>query len=93
MLRSVAAKLAQHLANQVLSGGSESDRCRQLFVQALSWELPDIVTIRAIIKLAWAASTGNLNNVNAASEVLHAMHDTNQKEQRTPDHDDVLGNN
>lgn len=90
MLRSVAAKLAQHLAHRMLSGGPEADRCRQLFVQALSWELPDVATIRAIIRLAWAASTGNLNNTNASNEVLHSMHETNQKEQRNPDNNDVL---
>ncbi|XP_012528213.1 probable ubiquitin carboxyl-terminal hydrolase FAF-X isoform X2 [Monomorium pharaonis] len=90
MLRSVAAKLAQHLAHRMLSGGPEADRCRQLFVQALSWELPDVATIRAIIRLAWAASTGNLNNINASNEALHSMHETNQKEQRNPDNNDVL---
>ncbi|XP_024944100.1 probable ubiquitin carboxyl-terminal hydrolase FAF-X isoform X6 [Cephus cinctus] len=90
MLRSVAAKLAQYLANQMLSGGSESDRCRQLFVQALSWELPDMATIRAIIRLAWAASSGNLNNVNASADLLHTVHEINQKEHRVPDNDDVL---
>ncbi|XP_012278998.1 probable ubiquitin carboxyl-terminal hydrolase FAF-X [Orussus abietinus] len=90
MLRNVAAKLAQHFASQMLSGVSESDRCRQLFIQALSWELPDMATIRAIIRLAWAASTGNLNNINASTEILHAVHETNQKEQKTPDNDDVL---
>ncbi|KAK0096487.1 hypothetical protein PV326_005319 [Microctonus aethiopoides] len=90
MLRSVATKLAQHLANQILSGGTESDRCRQLFMQALSWELPDMATIRAIIKLAWAASTGNLNNTGATTEVLHAMHEANQKEQSILDANDVL---
>jgi len=90
MLRSVAAKLAQHLAHRMLSGGSEADRCRQLFVQALSWELPDVATIRAIIRLAWAASTSNLNNINASNEILHLIHETNQKEQRNPDNNDVL---
>lgn len=90
MLRSVAAKLAQHLAHRMLSGGPEADRCRQLFVQALSWELPDVATIRAIIRLAWAASTGNLNNINASNEMLHSMHETNRKEQRNPDNNDVL---
>lgn len=90
MLRSVAAKLAQPLSHRMLSGGPEADRCRQLFVQALSWELPDVATIRAIIRLAWAASTGNLNNINASNEVLHSMHEINQKEQRNPDNNDVL---
>lgn len=90
MLRSVAVKLAQHLAHRMLSVGPDVDRSRQLFVQALSWELPDVATIRAIIRLAWAASTGNLSNINASNEVLHSMHETNQKEQRNPDNNDVL---
>lgn len=87
----MATKLAQQLANHILSGGAESDRCRALFMLALSWELPDINTIRAIIKLAWAASTGNLDNVNASAEVLHSIHEVNQKEQKCPDNNDVLG--
>lgn len=90
MLRSVATTLAQHLANQMLSGGTESDRCRQLFMQALSWELPDRATICAIIRLAWAASTGNLTNTDATTEALHTMHEANQKEQINPDANDVL---
>ncbi|XP_011304639.1 probable ubiquitin carboxyl-terminal hydrolase FAF-X [Fopius arisanus] len=90
MLRSVATKLAQHLASQMLSRGPESDRCRQLFIQALSWELPDMATIRAIIKLAWAASSGNLNHADGTIEMLHTMHEANQKEQKTPDANDVL---
>lgn len=90
MLRSVAAKLAQHLAHRILSGGHEADKYQQLFMQALSWELPDVATIRAIIRLAWAASTSNLNNINASMEILHGMHEINQKEQRNPDNNDVL---
>ena len=91
MLRNVSVKLAQVLAMQLLMGKPETDRCRQLFMQALSWELPDIATIKAIIRLAWAASTGNLNNINASTEYLHALHEANQKEQRFLDNNDVLG--
>ena len=91
MLRNVAVKLAQMLAMRLMMGQPETDRCRQLFMQALSWELPDIATIRAIIRLAWAASTGNLNNINASTEDLHALHVVNQKEQRCLDINDVLG--
>lgn len=93
MLRNVAAKLAQHLAHWVSSGGTESDKCRQLFMQALSWELPlmDVPTIRAIIRLAWAASTGSLNNINASVEMLHALHESKEKETlNNPDNNDVL---
>ncbi|XP_001604458.2 probable ubiquitin carboxyl-terminal hydrolase FAF-X isoform X1 [Nasonia vitripennis] len=90
ILRSVAMKLATLLANDMLSGSTELDRCRQLLVQALSWELPDVATIRAIIRLAWAASSGSLNHVNASAQVLHEMHETNAREQRNLDNNDVL---
>ncbi|XP_033356836.1 probable ubiquitin carboxyl-terminal hydrolase FAF-X isoform X1 [Bombus vosnesenskii] len=91
MLRSVATNLAQHLALRMLCGAAESDKCRQLFMQALSWELPDVATIRAIIRLAWAASTGNLNNINASAEMLHTLHEINEKEtSNNPDNNDVL---
>lgn len=91
ILRSVAIKLATLLANDMLGGSSELDRCRQLLLQALSWELPDVATIRAIIRLAWAASSGSLNHVNASAQVLHEMHETNAREQRNLDNNDVLG--
>ncbi|KZC06489.1 putative ubiquitin carboxyl-terminal hydrolase FAF-X [Dufourea novaeangliae] len=93
MLRSIAAKLAQHLARFVLCGRTESDTCMQLYMQTLSWELPimDVATIRAIIRLAWAASTGSLNNINASVEMLHKLHETNDKEPlNNPDNNDVL---
>lgn len=92
MLRNVASKLSQFLSmRHIVKTRSGTDKCLQLFKQALSWQLPTIGTIRAIIRLAWAASTGNLNNINASPEVLHAIHETNQKEQKNPDNNDVLG--
>lgn len=92
ILKSVGVKLATCLANEmVMGGGSELERCRRLVLQALSWELPDVPTIRAIIRLAWAASSGSLNHVNAPAQVLHEMHETNAREQRTLDNNDVLG--
>ncbi|XP_034939757.1 probable ubiquitin carboxyl-terminal hydrolase FAF-X isoform X2 [Chelonus insularis] len=90
MLRSVATKLAHHLANKILSNETESDRSRQLFMQAMSWELPDMMTIRAIIKLAWAASSGSLNDANASIEILHSIHESNQRESCIPEPNDVL---
>ncbi|PSN47507.1 putative ubiquitin carboxyl-terminal hydrolase FAF-X [Blattella germanica] len=71
MLRSVASKLAQNLAEQ-----------------ALAWELPNITTVRAIIRLAWAASSGNLQLLNATPDELHRMHDKNAT--KLPDGEDVL---
>lgn len=92
MLRSVAAKLAQHLSIQILTGKTESDGCRLLFVhrQAFSWGLPDTNTILSIIKVAWAASTGNLSNVDESVDVIHMMHEANQTNQRNLDPNDVL---
>ncbi|CAG5097169.1 Similar to Usp9x: Probable ubiquitin carboxyl-terminal hydrolase FAF-X (Mus musculus) [Cotesia congregata] len=90
MLRSVATKLTQHLVNQMPPGGTESDRCCQMFMQAVNFELPDMPTIRAIIKIAWAASTGNLNNVDASTDVLHTMHEANQRDPRPIEANDIL---
>ncbi|KAK7872586.1 hypothetical protein R5R35_013810 [Gryllus longicercus] len=88
MLRNVAAKLAQALAEQMLRAGSDGERSRPMFVQALQWELPDMSTIRAIIRLAWASSSGNLQLLNASPEELHRMHDKSAT--KMPDGEDVL---
>ncbi|XP_014223439.1 probable ubiquitin carboxyl-terminal hydrolase FAF-X isoform X1 [Trichogramma pretiosum] len=90
MLRTVAVKLATLIVNEMLIGSAELDRCRSLLDQTISWELPDLVTIRAIIRLAWASSSGSLNNINASPQVLHEMHETNAHEQRNSDNSDVL---
>jgi ubiquitin carboxyl-terminal hydrolase 9/24 len=60
-----------------------------MFVQALAWELPNITTVRAIIRLAWAASSGNLQLLNATPDELHRMHD--KMATKVPDGEDVLG--
>lgn len=60
-----------------------------MFVQALAWELPNITTVRAIIRLAWAASSGNLQLLNATPDELHRMHDKTAT--KVPDGEDVLG--
>jgi ubiquitin carboxyl-terminal hydrolase 9/24 len=60
-----------------------------MFVQALAWELPNITTVRAIIRLAWAASSGNLQLLNATHDELHRMHD--RMATKMPDGEDVLG--
>ncbi|KAJ4427081.1 hypothetical protein ANN_24696 [Periplaneta americana] len=88
MLRSVASKLAQNLAEQILITGNEGERSRPMFVQALAWELPNITTVRAIIRLAWAASSGNLQLLNATPDELHRMHDKSAT--KMPDGEDVL---
>ncbi|XP_023706840.1 probable ubiquitin carboxyl-terminal hydrolase FAF-X isoform X1 [Cryptotermes secundus] len=88
MLRSVASKLAQNLAEQLVLTGNEVDRSRPMFVQALAWELPNITTVRAIIRLAWAVSSGNLQLLNATPDELHRMHD--KMATKMPDGEDVL---
>ena len=93
MLRSVASKLGTHLASQILTVDGESpDRSRLVSVyrQALSWSLPDMPTILAIIKVAWSASTGNLSNVDGPVDIIHLMHEANQTNQRVVDPNDVL---
>lgn len=86
MLRSVAAHLTSCIAVRRTNGPEP-----QLFKQVCQCELPDLATIRAIIRLAWAASTGNLNNINASAETLHKLHETNEKEAaNNPDNNDVL---
>jgi len=60
-----------------------------MFVQAVAWELPNITTVRAIIRLAWAASSGNLQLLNATHDELHRMHD--KMATKMPDGEDVLG--
>lgn len=60
-----------------------------MFVQALAWELPNITTVRAIIRLAWAVSSGNLQLLNATPDELHRMHD--KMATKMPDGEDVLG--
>ncbi|GAB0088843.1 Probable ubiquitin carboxyl-terminal hydrolase FAF [Sergentomyia squamirostris] len=65
-LKTIAAKLAQSLAEEMLSAGQQGEICRRLFGSALQWSLPDMATIKAIVQLAWAASCGCLNKLNAS---------------------------
>ncbi|XP_059619571.1 probable ubiquitin carboxyl-terminal hydrolase FAF isoform X2 [Phlebotomus argentipes] len=66
-LKTIAAKLAHSLAEEMLSAGQQGDICRRLFGSALQWSLPDMATIKAIVHLAWAASCGCLNKLNVSS--------------------------
>ncbi|XP_055695090.1 probable ubiquitin carboxyl-terminal hydrolase FAF isoform X2 [Lutzomyia longipalpis] len=66
-LKTIAAKLAQTLAEEMLSAGQQGEICRRLFGSALQWSLPDMATIKAIVHLAWAASCGCLNKLNVLS--------------------------
>lgn len=68
--------------------GPETERCHKLLEKALSWELPDMATIRAIIRLAWASSSGSLGLYDSSHEQLHANHARDCT--KLPDQDDVL---
>lgn len=91
MLRSVADKMGGIFVSEMVREISDIDKFHQLLLQAQMCGLPDVATIRAIIRLAWAASSGSLNHVNASTQVLQEMHQTNAREQRTLDNNDVLG--
>lgn len=62
-----------------------------LFSQALNWELPDLATTLALVRLVWAASSDNLSALNASPETLHSLSDPcNQKTPMDLDNDDIL---
>jgi len=48
------------------------------------------VLLLPVLRLAWAASTGNLNNINSSNEFPFLIHKTNLNEQRNPDSNDDL---
>lgn len=58
-MRAIASKLAQSISDEMLS--SEGEKCRELFASALQWSLPDIITVKALVNLAWASSTGSFH--------------------------------
>lgn len=57
----------------------------QMFLSARSWELPDTNTVRAVMRLAWAASTGSLSCLHSP----HEMHNSHLLG-KIPDPDDVV---
>lgn len=65
-IRSIAMKLADSLATEMLSLEPEGESCRKLFGSALKWSCPDVQTIKAIVQLAWASGCGHLNLLNDA---------------------------
>ncbi|XP_059479532.1 probable ubiquitin carboxyl-terminal hydrolase FAF-X isoform X3 [Neocloeon triangulifer] len=73
-MRQVANKLAQALAQQMLQGTEVGNALWKLpqFSQGALWRLPDITTIKATMRLAWAASSGNLQLVHGSLDQLHA---------------------
>ncbi|XP_058833231.1 probable ubiquitin carboxyl-terminal hydrolase FAF isoform X2 [Topomyia yanbarensis] len=65
-IRSMAVKLAQNIADEMLTPSAEGDRYRNLFQSTLHWSLPDMSTIKAIVNLAWAASGNNLEYIGSS---------------------------
>lgn len=78
---------------QMLSAGVAD--IEPMLRQAMAWEMPDMVTVRAIIRLAWASSSGGLELLNATPEELHAVylppHGQEEGADLQPDTEDVLG--
>ena len=61
-----------------------SSRLGQALLQSGTRHLPDINTVRAVIKLAWAASCGNLDLTSSTVEALKEKHSSGQA---NPDED------
>ncbi|KAF4521158.1 hypothetical protein B566_EDAN017868 [Ephemera danica] len=62
-----------------------------LINQATTWRLPDVTTVKATMRLAWAASSGGLQALHNPLEQLHArMLEATIPPPTLPDHDDVL---
>jgi ubiquitin carboxyl-terminal hydrolase 9/24 len=68
-LRAIASKLAQSISDEMLSESLEGENCRKLFASALQWSLPDVATLKALVNLAWASSTGSFQLLSTPSEL------------------------
>ncbi|KAH1013809.1 hypothetical protein HUJ04_002748 [Dendroctonus ponderosae] len=73
LLRQVAMKLSQGLAQLMVSETGSSGQAQALFSQALNWELPDLPTMLALVRLIWAASSNHLGELNSSPETLHSL--------------------
>ncbi|XP_022918953.1 ubiquitin carboxyl-terminal hydrolase 9X [Onthophagus taurus] len=78
ILKEAAKKLSQGLADLMVETGS-SGQVQGLFSQALNWELPDTRTVMALMNLVWAASSANLQHLNATPETLHSLCDPSKR--------------
>lgn len=68
-----------------------SGQAQALFSQALNWELPDLATTLALVRLVWAASSDNLGALNSSPETLHFLSDpSKQKAPVELDCEDIL---
>ncbi|KAF5307812.1 hypothetical protein FQR65_LT06684 [Abscondita terminalis] len=89
-LRLVSVKLSQGLADLMLAETSVG-QAQALFSQALNWELPDCLTVFALVHLIWAASSANLHALNASPETLHSLCDPMKRNAPLELHpDDIL---
>lgn len=71
----MSIKLSQGLAQLMVAETGGSGQAQALFSQALNWELPDLATTLALVRLVWAASSDNLGALNSNSETLHTLCD------------------
>ncbi|XP_008200473.2 probable ubiquitin carboxyl-terminal hydrolase FAF-X isoform X3 [Tribolium castaneum] len=79
ILRQVSMKLSQGLSQLMVAETGSTGQAQALFSQALNWELPDLNTTLALLRLVWAASSDNLNALNASPEVLHSLADPKKR--------------
>ncbi|KAK9879631.1 hypothetical protein WA026_006697 [Henosepilachna vigintioctopunctata] len=79
ILRQVSLKLSQRLAQLIVAESEGTAQADALFSQALNWELPDLATTLALVRLIWAASSNNLSELNASPETLHSLSDPNKQ--------------
>lgn len=89
VLRQVSVKLGQALAEHTLAG-TGSEKLQAVLSQAMTSELPEMNTILAMVKIAWAASSSSLDAVTAATEVLHALCNPTREENLILHPDDIL---
>lgn len=91
LLRQVSVKLSQGLAQLMVAETNDTGQTQALFSQALNWELPDLATTLALVRLVWAASSNNLDALNASPEILHSLSNPeNQKKDFDLDSEDIL---
>ncbi|XP_065164971.1 probable ubiquitin carboxyl-terminal hydrolase FAF-X isoform X2 [Atheta coriaria] len=93
MVKQVCIKLSQRLADLILaeSGNSVGRAPQALFSPALNWELPNAATVNAMLRLVWAASSANLQSLNASPDMLHSLCDPTKRNAPLELHtDDIL---
>lgn len=88
----MALKLSQGLAQLMVAETGNTGQAHALFSQALNWELPDLATTLALVRIVWAASSDNLSALNASPETLHALANPTSNNKQTVElhNDDIL---